>query len=57
MTPLSERYTDLSPEAETARRHRLIERIATDGIRPREAFPRSILEAAEELRRNQREAA
>ena len=57
MTPLSERYTDLSPEAETARRHRLIERIAKDGIRPGESFPPSILEAAYELRRTERKAA
>lgn len=57
MNPLSERYTDISPEAETARRQRLIERIATDGIRPGEAFPRPILEAAEELRRTERKAA
>lgn len=57
MTPLSERYTDLSPEAETARRQRLIQRIATEGIRPGESFPPSILEAADELRRTERKAA
>lgn len=47
----------LCPLQEARRRQELIERIATDGIRPGEAFPPSILETAYELRRTERKAA
>lgn len=47
---MTERYTDISPEAEAARLTALIERIARDGLRQGEAVPQEILNKATSLR-------